>query len=256
MILSPKDVHLWFAYSEKITDVTLLEQYNSLLSEEEKAKKSRFHFKKHQHQYLITRALVRSVLSMYVLEIQPRDWRFSTNKYGKPFISNSPLPIHLEFNLTHSDGVIVLAISNDVIGVDVENIYRENTFMNIAADHFTADEYLYLKNKSIHDQRASFFQLWTLKESYIKARGLGLSLPLNQFAFRFSGDNEKSINLIAERNEHAESWQFWQLSLNDSYIVSVTAKSNASEQPLSLSTRDIIPFLSVDRVNYPIVRHS
>ena len=87
MLSIPTDeIHLWFTFPENITNELLL-NYQQFLADEERERWQRFHFEKHQHQYLITRALVRTTLSRYA-NIKPKDWQFSKNQYGKPAIKN------------------------------------------------------------------------------------------------------------------------------------------------------------------------
>ncbi len=125
MIISPHEIHLWYAYDEQIHDSQLLSRYFCLLNDEERAQQKRFYFEKHRHQYLIVRALVRTVLSLYVNEIAPENWQFKKNKYGKPTISNSELTIPLHFNISHSDKLVVLAVTvEQELGVDVEYLLR------------------------------------------------------------------------------------------------------------------------------------
>ena len=99
--LGAQDIHLYFACDGEITDQDLLARYGSLLNADEQQQQQRFHFAKHRHQYLVTRALVRTILSRYVNAIAPPQWVFSRNQYGKPAIANS-LAQPLYFNISHT----------------------------------------------------------------------------------------------------------------------------------------------------------
>ena len=97
------DIHLYFSYPEQISDPALLHRYESLLSADERARMARFHFSQNRHQYLVTRALVRTSLSAYY-PVDPAAWQFDTNRYGKPEISHPDTALPVRFNLSHTQG--------------------------------------------------------------------------------------------------------------------------------------------------------
>src|SRR5688500_14747434 len=94
-------IDLWLASYDDITDEALLTAYRSLLSEAERAQEPRFYFARDRRRYLVTRTLVRTVLSSYVPSVGPEEWEFSTNAYGRPYAVN-PEAGHLTFNLSHT----------------------------------------------------------------------------------------------------------------------------------------------------------
>lgn len=247
------EIHLWFCYNDNIYNSKLLEQYKNLLNHEERDQQKRFHFAKHRHQYLLTRAMVRSVLSLYADDIKPEKWEFKKNDYGKPFISNSPLKIPLHFNISHTDGLIVMAVSlNHNIGVDIEYLPRPGKMLDIASSFFSPSEVKELFELPVEKQRNRFFDLWTLKEAYIKACGMGLSIPLNHFSYSFSSQGKISIGFAPERNDQPELWQFWQIHPNTNYKISMALKGNIVGTTYSITMREIAPLLEIKNVDYPI----
>ena len=111
--LDSGQIHLWLAWLGEITDSRLLAEYRSLLSEEERQRQMRFHFERDRHRYLVTRAMVRTVLSKYA-DVAPRDWRFAANDYGKPSIAAEHTEARgIEFNLSHTDGLVVLGVTRE-----------------------------------------------------------------------------------------------------------------------------------------------
>ncbi|MBQ4839736.1 4'-phosphopantetheinyl transferase family protein [Pseudoalteromonas luteoviolacea] len=176
---------LWIAKDEQITCPELLDQYKLMLSDEERAHYLRFIYDGHRHQYLVTRALVRCTLSRYCPDIAPHQWQFKKSRFGKPAIVNR-LNAPLYFNLSHTKGAVVLAVNYvGEVGVDIEWIQRREKITDIATRYFTQHEIKTLQAMDPVTQRHHFYQLWTLKEAYIKACGQGMSLPLNQFYFQF-----------------------------------------------------------------------
>jgi 4'-phosphopantetheinyl transferase len=207
-LLPPNEVHLWLVLTNELNlnDSALISAYQALMTPEELAKAERFRFLKDRHQHIITRALVRTTLSSYA-DIDPANWRFYKNKYGRPEILGDS---QLRFNLSHTDGLIACAVViKQDIGVDVENIGRKSGSIDIANRFFSSQEVQDLNAVPESQRRERFFDYWTLKESYIKARGVGLSLPLNQFSFHLS-DNLR-ISFDSQLQDDPKRWQFWLL---------------------------------------------
>lgn len=257
MNIHPNEIHLWFAYDEKISDSKLLTQYHRLLTEEESSRLIRFKFQRHRHQYLISRALIRTVLSLYMNDILPEKWQFEKNDFGKPFICNKSVKLPLKFNMSHTDKLAVLAVTlNLEIGVDAEYVLRPGKTVEIAASYFSPIEMQQLYALSEEKQNERFFNIWTLKEAYIKACGMGLSIPLDHFSFTFSRQGGISIAFEPERDDQAEYWKFWLISPNDSHKVSVAIKADKKDTPCSLIMQEIIPLSAIEKRNFPIIMKS
>jgi|GEM_PF-354923 len=208
--LSSNNIHLWFAKDKTITNANLLNQYYSLLSEAEQKRYQNFIVDKHRHQYLITRALLRTTLSKYHTDVAPHQWRFNQNPYGKPFQTNISHP-PLYFNLSHTEGMIVLAIAqHEHIGVDIECIKPDALSVNVAKKYFSKTEVNHFTQLPKSQQTARFFDLWTLKEAYIKACGQGLLIPLDEFSFTFTGQRI-NIDFAPQRQDQPNQWRFWQM---------------------------------------------
>jgi 4'-phosphopantetheinyl transferase len=252
MNISDNEIHLWCALDETIIDSNLLSLYFDLMSLEEQQQHSRFYFDKHKHQYLITRALVRSVLSLYDDSVAPKDWIFTKNKFGKPQIMAGVSARELCFNISHTDQLIVLAISlkND-IGVDVEYTARKGKMLDIAHSFFSLKEYEALSNLPPEQKNDRFFDLWTFKEAYIKACGMGLSIPLDHFSFSFSNDGDIDISFIPEREDEPACWKFWQIIPPSSHKIALAMKTDLVESDYSVVLREITPMSHISLVNYP-----
>ena len=213
------EVHLWYVKDTDIQDTNLRQKYLTLLNDEEFRHYKRFRFPKHQHQYLVARALIRCVLSSYEPSISPRKWQFICNKFGKPFILNSDL----SFNISHTDNYIFLAITaQKALGIDIEKITPAVRLLDIAHQHFTPEEKAILNSTPDNLQTKMFYLIWTLKEAYTKACGQGLSMPLNSFCV---ANKSLSVRLnLANINTHQNDWQFWQIYPEEDYVVSLAVK--------------------------------
>ena len=254
MNISESDVHLWYVYNEDIRDSNLLFQYYNILNEDERRQQNRFHSEKDRHQYLITRVAIRTILSEYVREIEPAEWIFNKNSYGKPYIDSMPSDIlNLSFNISHTNQLIVIAITLErAIGVDVENMSRAEEVSDIAEYFFSPIEKKQLFSLSSSKFLNRFYDLWTLKEAYIKALGMGLSIPLDCFSFSFCHRGKINLSLEPQIKEHTnDEWRFWQVQPSGIYKVSIAMKSNCPVTKYSLSIRNIIPLIGVNEMNSP-----
>ncbi|BBO59623.1 4'-phosphopantetheinyl transferase superfamily protein [Mycoavidus sp. B2-EB] len=240
--LSPERIDLWLVFFDAIQDEALLNQYRGLLTEEERYQEKRFYFVKDQRRYLVTRALVRTVLSRYA-RIAPEQWLFAANAYGCPEIANSGLAQKISFNLSHTQSLIVLGVTTgNALGVDTENIRVRRAPVEVAHQHFAPDEVRALRELSLEAQHQVFFQYWTLKESYIKARGMGLSIPLDQFSFHFMQDHEIEISIHPVLKDHPSRWHFWQFQPTMDYLVAVCAERFGSARQ-TLTMKNCIPLI-------------
>jgi len=253
--LPPEDIHLWCVHTDQIQEVDLLAHYYQILSNEEQTRNQRFKFEKDRKQHLITRALVRYVLSEYISSTSPLDWQFTQNKHGKPEIAPKTQPFPLKFNLSHSHKMIVLAVaSNQEIGVDIEFINRSLPTHDLAKNTFSVQEYLQLKTLDKNNFHTRFYDIWTLKEAYIKACGTGLSTPLESFSFSFPTKQNIQISFDASRNDQESEWQFWQLEPNPEYIIALGAKSKEVKKK-RIIIREVVPFKSYCKSHQPTLRH-
>ena len=239
--LHPDKIELWLAFCDEIADERLLADYRRLLVEEERQKEARFHFARDRHRYLITRALVRSVLSRYAA-VAPPDWRFVEDAYGRPQIVNEdPAARRISFNISHTHSLVVLGVTCDrALGVDTEDVHTRRAELGIADHYFAADEVAQLRATSPELQQTRFFEYWTLKESYIKARGMGLSLPLAQFGFDLGQPRSVRIGFRPPLIDDPARWIFWLWRARGDHYVAICAEHAGREAP-ELSFTKIVP---------------
>jgi 4'-phosphopantetheinyl transferase len=191
------ECHIWFARAPDTLPPARVTTCEALLTADEAGRYRAFRFERHRHLYLLTRGLVRSTLSRYA-RVAPADWRFALGSHGKPHIAAPALPYSLSFNLSNTEGMVVCAVARDVpLGVDVENATRIDDPLSIAGDFFSPREIDDLRSLPSERQRERFFAYWTLKESYIKARGLGLAIPLDQISFLLN-ENDARIGFVID----------------------------------------------------------
>lgn len=248
--LQPNQVDIWYVQPQQIQQVELLQRYAELLTHDETRRQQRYKFSKDRHDALITRAFVRCVLSHYA-DTRPKDWRFIKGEKDKPEIENPPLP--LRFNLSHTENLIVCAVMLEHdIGIDVEYLPRNNDILAIADRYFSPLEVEELFSLPEEQQRSRFFDYWTLKESYIKACGLGLAIPLDHFSFHI-GQREnpwlnKDIRLsfVPERQDFPEHWQSQLFYPHPDYRMALSVK-NSAEQAIEVQWHAYTPLLAFQK---------
>jgi 4'-phosphopantetheinyl transferase len=246
--LPDSEAHLWIVRPEEVRDPALLRRYPSLLTEDEREKCARYRFEKDRHACLVTRALVRTTLSRYA-DVPADAWRFVTNPYGCPSIDEPRDARFLRFNLSHTNGMVVclVSIGRDV-GVDVEDRTRRGTFLEVADRFFSPFEVRALRRLPSGEQLDRFFLYWTLKESYIKARGMGLAIPLEQFSFDLDldldldGAREHGIRVRFDPRlgDDAGRWQFTVLSCGRRHAIA-SSLGRAREEEIRLRLREVVP---------------
>lgn len=153
-----------------------------VLQDEERERNGRFLFAHLRRDHAVAHAAQRVALSRGS-SVPPSAWRYRRTEHGRPYVS-APADAAPFFNLSHTEGAIAVATSRDAeLGVDVERrVERPNT-LDIAPNYFAPSEVAALRGAPAHERLAVFFAFWSLKEAYIKARGLGLAIPLDAFAF-------------------------------------------------------------------------
>jgi 4'-phosphopantetheinyl transferase len=211
-------LQLWFAHPGDLAAPEAEQACIAILDETERARVARFKFERHRREYLATHALTRVALSHAHSSsgesLTPRDWKFSRNKFGKP----SPDPeCGLRFNQSNSVELTacLIALPGPVggvaaeVGVDVEALSRAEEIVPLAPRVFSPAERAQLDAlpAALRPKRA--LMLWTLKEAYIKARGMGLSLPLQKISFLFDDDSE-AIRFAVEAgvDDDPARWRF------------------------------------------------
>lgn len=205
--------------------------YQTLLTTAEITRWRRFLVQDPADQYLAARALLRSRLALYT-RTKPDAWIFDRNHYGRPFVMEPRQFRTIRFNLSHTHGLVACAFSAHEIGVDTEHTTRELDFMGLAASSFSALEAAHLKDADSKSVRSIFYSYWTLKESYIKARGMGLSIPLDSFWFELNESWPRLFSTV-RCGDNGSSWQFRQMQPTPEHAVAI-AVGAALDMPLEI----------------------
>lgn len=192
--LGAQDVHLFLADLD--AQEQLLRYSTQILAPDEIERGNRFYVEQDRRRYQAGRLLLRLLLAAY-LDIPPSLIQFSYNHYGKPSAAQPLHTTNIQFNLSNSANIALFAFCKTVdVGIDIEKIRPEFTTHEIAEKYFSRDEVTFVRTIAL-DSVSAFYDCWTRKEAYIKAKGQGLSIPLDSFAV--SLDPEQAPGLLYSR---------------------------------------------------------
>lgn len=226
LVLGDDEIHVWRATLDPpITRVQALEQ---TLDAGEQSRAQKFHFQKDRTHFIVARGLLRAILGRY-LSREPHTLQFSYNKYGKPALTWEPAGEALSFNMSHSHGMALYAVARiHNIGVDIEHINQSIECEKIAGRFFSPYEVNMLRAVPKQMQQEAFFNCWTRKEAYIKARGMGLSLDLNLFDVSLAPEAPAAILNIREENQDVSRWSLYDLSPGPGFKAALAVEGHPS----------------------------
>lgn len=245
-LLDERRIDVWHLQPEDARDPALLSAYWALLSTEEKARSRRFVFERDRHRHVVTRVLVRAALSRYA-PVEPACWNFRENDYGRPEIAGPVGAGRLRFNVSHTTGFIVCGVGLERdFGLDVEDLRRSGPTFEIANRYFSPIEVEDLRRQPPGERATRFLEYWTLKEAYIKARGMGLSIPLEQFSFHIGQHGPIRISFDPQLDDDPGGWHFELLRPSRHHVLAVAARRCGVDFVTVL--RPCIPLLDESRL--------
>ena len=218
------EAHVWTLVPDQLP-----ETYEGWLSADERVRWSRYLRAEDQRLFLAAHGFCRQVLSEYV-GFAPAEWEFVIGTHGKPSIFNVP---SLRFNLSHTGGpmgtaglVAVVVTQDNEVGIDVESLDSADDLSALAQTSMAGHEREDIANHP--DQRRRFYQHWTMKEAYLKARGVGMSLPLDRFGFAF--DPEPRLIVKDPLADDKAAWHFETYELSSGHQLSLAISESPSRK--------------------------
>jgi 4'-phosphopantetheinyl transferase len=193
------------------------------LSQSERARRARIQHPRALAEFLAGRRLIRHVFA-HLLDLDPGGVRLVANQYGALSLDPAAHASPWRFNLSHTDHLLALALSRAVIGVDVEHVQRLGRTVELADRFFSPAEIAALYALPEHRRRDRFFDLWTLKEAYIKARGKGLAIPLADFAFTLDDGPIRITVAPSVADAPDERWRFFLTSLGPAHRLALAVR--------------------------------
>ena len=224
LTLGQTDVHVWRAALE--VEATSVSRMYELLSADERARAERFQFQIDRRHFIVARAQLRMILSRYI-NIAPAELRFGYTEHGKPILANgNDQSRKIKFNLAHSAGIALFAFTRaGEIGVDVERIRPEITGDDIARRFFSAAEVACLEKIPAPARQAAFFDCWTRKEAFVKAKEIGLSLALDQFDVTLAPGDPAALLRTGWDADEASRWSLKTIDVGPGYVGTVAVEA-------------------------------
>jgi 4'-phosphopantetheinyl transferase len=228
LALANDEVHVWRAQLD-LTQNTI-QSLRRTLAADELARAERFRFAQDRERFIAARGVLRAILGRY-LEVEPGRVLFSYSAQGEPALdaeggrSDGGLP--LEFNLSHAGGLALYAFARTRrVGVDLEHVRSDVACSQLAKRFFSPREQAQLSALPPHLQDQAFFTCWTRKEAYLKARGDGLTLPLDQFDVSLSPGEPAMLLHTAFDPFEAARWSLQDLQPAPGYVAALAVEGH------------------------------
>ncbi len=216
-LLGADEVHVWTA---PLGDPGRLDRLARLLAAEERARAERYVHPAVREQFVVARAMLRTLLGRY-LGLLPAEVRLGFSDLGKPHLVGG----ELHFNISHTHGLALLALTRrGEVGVDVEQLRPSQNHLDIAGRFFSPREAQALHALPAQQREEAFFQVWTRKEAFLKATGLGLSHGLERFEVAVPPDDPPRILHIDGDAQAGARWSLVSLVPRPGYVAAVATQ--------------------------------
>ena len=223
LFLAPDSVHIWRARLDQPTPI--FEQLQSSLSSDEQARAAKFVFDRDRQHFAAGRGILRNILGAY-LGVSPDAVQFVYGHTGKPFLASSLAQSTLQFNLSHSHGLAVYAITHSKeIGIDVEYLRPIAERDPIVAQNFSPQERAVFTTLPASEKDTAFFNTWTCKEAFIKASGDGLSFPLDRFSVSFGSSETAPLLSVADDSAIVSEWSLASFVPETNYLAAFAIRA-------------------------------
>jgi 4'-phosphopantetheinyl transferase len=232
--VASSDLAVWMTRTELAREPRLRARCVDVLSDDERERWAAFHSDAAALDFLLGRALVRCALA-HATGQRPEQWRFRTNAAGRPAIADATGP---SFNLSHTPGLVCCVVASGCdVGIDVEAADRDLPIAELAERFFSARESAWIEAAAASERRTRFFQLFTLKEAYLKGRGAGIANRLQDVDVRIG----ERIEIEDRGASDAHRWQLWLRTPTPRHILAVGASIDRA-MPVELDVREEFPW--------------
>ncbi len=214
LALPDNEVHVWQASTAGAEERHA--RFAALLSPDERTRAQRFYFEADRARFILVRGMLRRLLGRYT-RIDPAQVEFSYGEFGKPEVKFAG-GVPLRFSVSHSGDVALFAFTGwRRVGVDVERVRAMSDTERFAAQLFAASESALLSAVGQEKSRSAFFQLWTAKEAFLKAVGMGLTMPLDRVEVELREDESLRLAALDGDVHEAQRWQLGRIDSGPEY---------------------------------------
>jgi 4'-phosphopantetheinyl transferase len=213
------EIDVWLTRMSAASDEGV-ERCRAGLAPDELAICGKFHHDADRRRAVVTRSLVRTTLSRYV-PVPAESWRFEHGVHGRPEIA-APAGTGLRFNVSHTREIVVCAVARGSdVGVDVERFDSTRDLRAVASNVCSADELSAMRAMATEAFEKNLLALWTLKEAYLKARGLGFALQPSHLTFDLDAEAGVAASFSPEVSDDPARWWFATLDAGDEHLLSI-----------------------------------
>lgn len=224
LTLPEDEVHLWQVTLDLADPV--MEGLALTLAPDEIERAERFFFEKDVNRFVAARGALRDILSRY-LSLEPDQIQFQYNDHGKPALAPPLAQSGLTFNLSHSQDLALYAIARHrQVGIDLEYIRPLTDLEQIAKRFFSKREQATFRSLDGDQKLPGFFNCWTRKEAYIKARGQGLSFPLARFDVSLRPGEPAALLEVKDDPQESTRWSLQSLTPAPSYVAAMAVEGH------------------------------
>lgn len=215
-LLPAGELHIWRA--ELSVDAAALAHYQTILTKEEIDRADEFRFERNRNYFIAARGILRCLLGNY-LQMDPNKIVFNYGEFGKPALASSK---DMQFNLSHSGGMALIGITkNHCVGIDLERIESNIELEEIANRFFSQRESRDLLALPLDQRPQAFFNCWTRKEAFIKAKGSGLSFPLDKFEVSLHPEEPAKLLATHWNDQERAKWSLFNLEPGEGFAGAV-----------------------------------
>ena len=221
--LAEDAVHVWAASLDVNRDAVT--NLASILSDAERERAVAFKFEHLRNRFVVCRGLLRVLLGGY-LKCAPGQIEFVYSERGKPGLSPASDARSLEFNVSHSDGMALLAFTRlGAVGVDIERLRAMKDPEGLVTRFFSAREREQFQTVASEERQSAFFNLWTRKEAWLKATGLGIAGELNKVEVTFLPQEPVQFFGVPAGHGTAQEWSLFDLRPAAEYVGALAIQS-------------------------------
>jgi 4'-phosphopantetheinyl transferase len=224
LVLGGDEVHVWRATLDQTS--SQIQSFRHHLAADEQTRAEQFHFERDREHFIVARGVLRAILGGY-LNRAPEGLSFCYSAYGKPALAGKSDGNAIRFSVSHSHGVALYVVTRGrEVGIDLERIRSNLAVAEIAGRFFSRQEVAMLQTLPTEGQREAFFRGWTRKEAYLKARGEGLSLPLDQFDVSLAPGEPAAILGTRPDPSEASRWSLQELTSAPGYVAALAVEGH------------------------------
>ena len=219
LVLGCDQVHVWRATLDQTP--SQIQSFLHNLAADEQARAERFYFERDREHFIAARGVLRAIRGGDLNRV-PECLSFCYSSHGKPALAGEPDGDAIRFNVSHSHGIALYAVTRGrEVGIDLERIRLDLAVAEIAERFFSRREVAMLRTLPIEAQREAFFRCWTRKEACLKARGEGLSLPLNQVDVSLAPGEPAAVHGTQRDSSEASRWSLQELAPATGYVAAL-----------------------------------